>query len=122
MKKMIIIPILFLIGCSAIVKDYGKRVFKYQNQVSYTLTYTIMELEENNDVVPEKLYNYEDEINEICRPLQRAVFDGMLQKELTSSDKYKASASMSKCQNKASEVKKYLKDNGLWKDLFLNDM
>ena len=124
MKRLFLIftIVLVLSACVASMREYGERVFKYQHQVLVELMNIIIDFEEIDDPIIEKLYAYEDELNEACRPIQKTATTKMMGNEITSEEGYEVVATMDDCYDKAIEVRQYLKGKGLWTGQFSEDM
>lgn len=119
MKNLFLIFVISmsLWSCTS-MRNYAERVFKYQNQVLAELMNVITNFEENDNPAVEKLYVYEDEINEICRPIQKTALTRLAGREVTFGEGYDASIIMKACYDKTIEVRQHLKGSGLWMGQF----
>lgn len=122
MKKIFLIFVipLFLGSCTSMT-NYAEKVFKYQNQVLVELMNVIIDFEDDDPAV-EEFYVYEDEINEICQPIQKTALARLAGREVTFGEGYDASIIMKACYDKTIEVRQQLKGNGLWMGQFSEAM
>ena len=91
------------------IEDRAAAVFTYQNQVSAALAETIVEAETQDLPLLDALYSVEEQLNEVCRPLQEAGrrhIEGQSLGGLLQIAVYNA---MDDCQAKSEEVAYYVR-------------
>ena len=91
------------------IEDRATSVFTYQNQVSAALAQTIVEAETHDLPLLDALYTVEEQLNEVCGPLQEAGRRHIEGEDLGSLLQFAVYNAMDSCEAKSEEVAYYVR-------------